>query len=410
MPLNFSAAHSSRIIKRPHNRNLSLRRSSSSPFAEAKRRKPAGQRSKSIPETSALHDDHLFQTRLKDAGLVKTLTTDLNLRDVSQNIQHVQMHMFDNVPEGGGFNSIRIAEILNFRKSLPPTVTVTHIHAITPSPTMTEREIAELTGAGIVRKLVIPRRGTGGSNIGESLVLSENIEKLVRASKEVDEGLADKFLSNLSANPKAQSVDSRLYSAVQIAALMRAGFLTSTSASDGSTHLFTRPDSAAAGTMISIYSISRAASGSLAAVGGECAIQDAGGQGGMRRSISQYETMHDPCTGAIELQLSLPGTGPYLRLLTAARSHMISLIMKSMFREMPLHLLKERWEGGISADDPAAKAKKYRGEFAGLLPARTRKWQQFYGLSFDWVLAECLGAGLIELFETGTVGRAVRIA
>ena len=83
--------------------------------------------------------------------------------------------------------------------------------------------------------------------------------------------------------------------------------------------------------------------------------------------------------------------------------------MKSRFREIPIYLLREKWDGGISADDPAAKAKKYRGEFTGVLPSRTRKWKQFYGLSFDWTLAECLGAGLVEVFETGSVGQAVRV-
>ena len=83
--------------------------------------------------------------------------------------------------------------------------------------------------------------------------------------------------------------------------------------------------------------------------------------------------------------------------------------MKSKFREIPIYLLRERWDGGTSADDPAAKAKKYRGEFKGALPSWTRKWKQFYGLSFDWTLAECLGAGLVEVFDTGSVGQAVRI-
>ena len=83
--------------------------------------------------------------------------------------------------------------------------------------------------------------------------------------------------------------------------------------------------------------------------------------------------------------------------------------MKSKFQEIPVYLLRERWNGGVSADDSAARAKKYRGEFTGVLPRGTRKWKQFYGLSFDWTLAECLGAGLVEVFETGSVGQAVRI-
>ena len=97
------------------------------------------------------------------------------------------------------------------------------------------------------------------------------------------------------------------------------------------------------------------------------------------------------------------------QLLSTARSHLVSLVTKSNFREITVYLLRERWDGGISGEEPAAKAKKYRGEFRGVLPSRTRKWKQFYGLSFDYVLAECMGAGLVEVFETGSVGQAVRI-
>ena len=95
--------------------------------------------------------------------------------------------------------------------------------------------------------------------------------------------------------------------------------------------------------------------------------------------------------------------------MSAARSHLVSLVTKSRFREIPVYLLRERWDGGISGEESAAKAKKYRGEFIVVLPSRTRKWKQFYGLSFDYMLAECLGAGLVEVFETGSVGQAVRI-
>ncbi len=195
---------------------------------------------------------------------------------------------------------------------------------------------------------------------------------------------------------------------------MRAGFLTSSSHPLDSANVFDRPSSASLETITSISSISRAASGSMATVGGEDAIYNAGGRGGIRRSSSQFENLSEDGSRHFsregeELRLSLPSIGPYLKLLTSGRSHMVSLVMKSNFREMPLYLLRARWDGGISADDPAARAKKYRGEFTGILPSRTRKWKQFYGLTFEWVLAECLGAGLVELFETGSVGRAVRI-
>lgn len=181
-----------------------------------------------------------------------------------------------------------------------------------------------------------------------------------------------------------------------------------------STTTFNGPVLASPGTSTSILSIARAASGSVAAVGGEGAIYAAGGRGGIRRSNSEFVIQSDQnsqhtFSEGENFKMSVPGAGSYLKLLTAARSHLISLIMVSKFKEMPLYLLRERWDGGISANDSAAKAKKYRGEFSGVLPSRTRKWKQFYGLSFDFVLAECLGGGLLEVFETRSVGRAARV-
>ena len=225
--------------------------------------------------------------------------------------------------------------------------------------------------------------------------------------------LPDKFVEVLRAKPMALSVPSKIFKPAEITHLMRAGFITTSSQSQDTANVFSRPDAACSGTTTSIASISRAASGSVAAVGGEGAIHGAGGRGGIRRSSSQFGTQPKHVSQILDvgedLQLSLPGTGSYLKLLSAARSHLVSLINKSRFKEMPVYLLRERWNGGISADDAASKAKKYRGEFSGVLPSRTRKWKQYRGLSFDWVLAECLGAGLIEVFETGSVGRGVRI-
>ena len=193
MPLNFSAAHSSRITKRTNRRNPFPKRSLSSPFTDLKRRKPV-RRSLSKPEVIDGGDDSddIFGDSLEDLGIVKTLATDLSLRDVAQAIQYIRSHMFDAIPESGGFNSTRIAEILNFRRSLPPTVTVSHVHALIDSPTKTEREIAELAKAGTVRKIVIPGRGTAGSSIGEGLVLFKDIERLVNDAKELNQGLSGK--------------------------------------------------------------------------------------------------------------------------------------------------------------------------------------------------------------------------
>lgn len=161
---------------------------------DLKQRKPV-RRSVSKPEVIDDGDDSddIFGDSLEDLGIVKTLATDLSLRDVAQTIQYIRSHMFDAMPEGGGFNSTRIADILNFRKSLPPTVTVAHVHALIDSPTKTEREIAELTKAGTIRKVVIPGRGTAGSSVGEGLVLFSDIERLVKDAEELGQGLSGKL-------------------------------------------------------------------------------------------------------------------------------------------------------------------------------------------------------------------------
>ena len=217
----------------------------------------------------------------------------------------------------------------------------------------------------------------------------------------------------LRAQPLALTVHSDLFSPSERIALMRTGFMTSSTQSRNFASPFSPSFPESPGSITSIPTISRAASGSINAVGGEDAIHAAGGRGGIRRTSSQPDQRtgeeRQVLDGVEDLQLSLPGMGPYLKLLTAARSHLVSLIAKSRFKEIPLYLLRERWDGGISADDSAARAKKYRGEFTGVLPSRTRKWKQFFGLSFEWVLAECLGGGLLELFETGSVGKAARI-
>ncbi|KAI4180614.1 MAG: hypothetical protein L6R41_007127, partial [Letrouitia leprolyta] len=185
MPLHYSAAHSSRITKRPL-KPPSLKRSATaaSPFTSFTQRKLI-KRSKSKPETSTQDEEDFFGERLDDLGLVTTLATDLNLRDVAQIIQHVNTHIFDLLPERGGFKSTRIAEILNFRRSLPATVSVAHVHALSKSPTATEKEIAELIKAGVLSKVVIPGRGTGGSAVGEGLVLFTDLEGMLGRSDSV---------------------------------------------------------------------------------------------------------------------------------------------------------------------------------------------------------------------------------
>ncbi|MCJ1338080.1 hypothetical protein MMC09_003365 [Bachmanniomyces sp. S44760] len=412
MPLTFTAAHSSRITK-PRSQKPPLKRSSSLPFKDYVRRKPVG-RSRSKPEVENDQED-LFEDRLDDVGTVARMTSDLSTRDVVQIIKYIRNHMFDEIPERGGMNSTRIAEVLNFRRSLPPIVTNAHVHALSRSPTTTEREIAELAKAGVLKKMVIPGRGNGSASVGDGLVLIEDWQQMVETA-ELDLPLAQKYVIFLKENPLASTIAGNFLTSLEAAALMRAGFLTSSRTSRNETNTFASPIGIPDESKTSIPRLSRAASGSVAAVGGEGAFLNAGGGGaaGLQsaRSIDTLpsgESANQISTRGEALQLSVPSTGPLLRLLISARTHLISLLSQSKFKESPVYPLRERWDGGIAGDDAATKAKRYRGEFVGVLPGRTRKWKQFYGLNFDWVLAEALGAGLIEDFETGSVGRGVRV-
>ena len=177
MSLQFSAAHSSRITK-ARSKNPLLKRSAFSPFTSLPRRKPI-QRSRSKPEPPPSDEEDFFGDRLEDHGLVSDPTTDLSLWDVAQVLKYAREHMFDPIPEKGGFNSVRIAEILNFRKGLPSTVTVAHVHALMKNATVAERAIAELCRKGVLRKIMVPGRGTGGSSVAESLILVEDLERIV---------------------------------------------------------------------------------------------------------------------------------------------------------------------------------------------------------------------------------------
>jgi hypothetical protein len=390
MSFKFTAAHSSRIKKSSKAPTLKRNSSSSSPFSSLPRRKPI-QRSSTKPDED--EDEDLFSDRLDDIGLVKALATDLTLRDVAQAIKYIREKMWSPIPERAGMNSTRIAEVLNFRRGLPPVVVVSHVQALLNSPTTVEREIVELIMGGAVRKVVVGGRGS----IGEVLILVEDLDEMVQKS-ELGQELKEKLIKLLHENPTALKISRTKLSADEAKALMHAGFLTSSTGSWTTTDVFSRPGDGSKGTMTSLESISKAASGSMAAVGGEGAVHNSGGSGGGTR----------PLSGTGDLSLALPSTGSFLKLAANARAHLLALLGKFSFKESPESLLRQRWDGGISTDDAQSTARRNRGEFAGVLPGRTRKWKQFYGISFEWILGECVGAGLVEVFDTGSIGRGVR--
>ena len=157
----------------------------------------------------------------------------------------------------------------------------------------------------------------------------------------------------------------------------------------------------AIGSALSMHSIATAAvSGTPAAAGGPPSLHALGGGSG-----AQAPPPAARLTSGEQLLPTLPRVGPFLRLVEEARRHLLGLLGKSKHGEAPAYLLRERWDGGAGTRNPYGRSKD---PFRVVLPGRTRKWKEFYGMGFDWVLAECVGSGLVEVFDTGAVGLGVR--
>jgi Serine-threonine protein kinase 19 len=177
MPLYLTASHSSRIRKSSA-KPPSLRRSSSSPFAGLSRNKPV-QRTKSTDLQPDLSSDGVSD-KLDDTGQVIPLAAISPVNNVVQAIEHSHATIFCDILERAGMNSTRIAEVLNFRKELPPILSLAHVHGLITASTRTEREITGLIAAGTIRKLIVSGRGNEISGLGEFLVLTSDLEACIQ--------------------------------------------------------------------------------------------------------------------------------------------------------------------------------------------------------------------------------------
>ena len=420
MSLKFTASQSSRVTK-PSSKSPLSGRSTSSPLGKKARKSSA---SSKFTKNGANDDAYEPGSRLEDHGIATSLVPrPASLGDVPQTMGHIARQMFDEMPErASGMNSTRTAEVLNFRRSIPPIVTLAHVHGLSSAPTAAEREIAVLVQRGVIRKLTVPGRGSGKFAIGECLVQSARWVEAVEASTGLDNALKGKDRSfHLSSTVKvwadcqlsakyvsalrshlSTTISGEHFEPQEIQELIRAGFLTNTLSS--SQPSFPSLQAASSGTLSSLAAAGfRGVSGSPAAVGGSNAVQEAGGGGFRTRTLgSNRGQSHSLYT------FSLPSTGVYLRLLSTARSHLAGLLARSQFREATVDLLRERWDGGIATSTSSTRSRSHK-DSAVVLPGRTKKWKQFYGLKFQWVLEECSGSGLVECFETGSVGLGVRL-
>lgn len=402
--MSFSATGVPKPLQSKRKTNPFLKRSSSSPFNNLPRRKSS--QSQPVATKRARSEEAEPQERLDDSGIVTSIPPRGVQQDVVSLMKYIQDSMWSDMPErAAGMNSTRIAEVLNFRKSLPPIVSIAHLHAVSKSTTATEREVAHLAQDGIIRKINVFGRGKGGAAIGEGLVLTEDWRRLVRENAALSEGTKEKYLALLTENPASLTISASSLERAEAVELVSSGFMTSTSALANTSEIFSRPGAFSLGTSASVSKAgSSAATGTMGAIGGSGAVHASGGGGRGLNSSSSATRM----TG--DLTFSLPATGTYLKLLTEARTHLLQLLTKSSprYKEAVKDILRERWEGGIPADDLASRAKRARGEWIGVLPGKTKKWKTFYGMTFTWILEECLGSGSVECFQTGSVGLGAR--
>lgn len=127
---------------------------------------------------------------LPDRGNSRYLAESSKLEGVLQAIEHVKKSMFEEMPERrAGMNSTRIAEVLNLRRSLPPLVSVAHIHTVLQAPTQVEREIVALVQSGHLRRLIIPGRGNNAAGLGDCLVLASDLNELVQNDNELEQSV-----------------------------------------------------------------------------------------------------------------------------------------------------------------------------------------------------------------------------
>lgn len=180
MPLRLTSAPVSGIKKR---KSSAQTRPRSSLFANHARSKPSVRPSTSGGVRSKTDELEVEDySPLQDLGLSRHIPESTPVDNVLAAIKHIKDNMFEELPARAGMNSVRIAQVLNFRRSLPPLVSVAHVHTILDAPTKVEREIMELATAGTIRRLIVPGRGNDAAGLGDCLVLKEDWERLVSES------------------------------------------------------------------------------------------------------------------------------------------------------------------------------------------------------------------------------------
>lgn len=106
--------------------------------------------------------------------------------------------------------------------------------------------------------------------------------------------------------------------------------------------------------------------------------------------------------------ISYPNCGSYLKLVNAGRSWLVKLLSKAKFKEILEDRLWDKWEGNSNSNNNSfnnSNNNSFNGK-SNLKMSNFRK--PYYGFELNWILADALGAGVVEVFST-PVGRGWRL-
>ncbi|KAK7206671.1 serine-threonine protein kinase 19 [Myxozyma melibiosi] len=211
------------------------------------------------------------------------------LSDIHFGINASLLQMWDAIPERGTrLNGDGIADLLRFRKTIPPIVMVSHLHALFPhNPTFIDRELQRVVEAGKIRRINV------NMNAGDMVIESKYYFRILRDRKTAvaaeDESAAEifeKFEKLLRQKPAVTAITSDFLAEFQISE-----------------------------------------------------------EAGIRHLLNTGFLVLAGAPGVY--QISVPNVGSFLKIVFRTRKWVVNLLQKTKFGEMVEKVIRERWEAGV---------------------------------------------------------------
>ncbi|KAK6340816.1 hypothetical protein TWF696_009134 [Orbilia brochopaga] len=392
MSLNLTAAY--RIKKRSPNKN---------PLNQL-HRKPKS----SSPRKPATPPSHHHATTSRSSSTGNSWPSDGPVdtpQDVPAAIAFVLARRFTPLPEtlvGLGLSRDALADILSFRRALPPVVPLSHLHALLPSRTDTERAIAALTADGTLRRVQL-RGGTSTASTMDAVMLTDDFLKAVARSS-LDDETKEAFLALLAVNPSLATLTPDMLSRDAIMALLAAGFITiNSSVGDDSIAAVDITALTPTTAMSAVVPLPSRDHTHISTLSSLASISHS-------HSLPSRTSQVSSGSKAISYSITPPNLGLLTHLHASTKSHLLDVLRRCSHREATMSYLCEKWDGGVSKNKhrrggSSSSSSKKESKFEG----RTRKWREFRGVTVEWVVAGLVGAGILEEFHAVGIGRGVRV-